>query len=307
MRNATISAICRMAEADDRIALLIADLGYGVVEGFASKFPERYYNLGICEQALASIAAGMALSGEVAVVYSIANFAVLRCIEQIRDDVCYHNANVKIIGVGGGLAYGKLGATHMATEDIAMARSLPNMRVFAPADPEEALAAAQLAVQVEGPCYIRLAKNGEPVLYKKASGFDASKMQAVKPAGDVALFACGPVLKEAIAAAKLLQESNVDAGVYSVPCVKPLDVEALQKIARSAKLIVTVEEHQTTGGLGGAFAESMAGASPARLLRLGLPDEFPHIAGSSEYLRGYYGLAAPKIARAVLDALGHKA
>ena len=160
MRNAVINEIERMAESDGRIAVMTADLGYSVLESFAARFPDRFYNVGISEQLMASAAAGIALSGCVVFTYSIGNFATLRCIEQIRNDICYHDANVKIIAVGGGFSYGQLGMSHHATEDIAMLRALPNMHVLAPADPEEALAAVRYAVGTEGPFYIRSGRTG---------------------------------------------------------------------------------------------------------------------------------------------------
>ena len=149
MRNTAIQEIERLAEQDMRICLMTGDLGYGVLESFAKKFPERYFNMGISEQSMTAAAAGMALCGSIVFTYSIGNFNTLRCIEQIRNDICYHNANVKIISVGSGFSYGQLGMSHHATEDVAMLRALPNMRVFVPADPEEALLAVNYAAKIE--------------------------------------------------------------------------------------------------------------------------------------------------------------
>ena len=239
MRNTVIDALTKMAETDDRITFVTADLGYSVLEDFAEKFPERFFNVGICEQAMSSVAAGMALSGEIVFTYSIGNFATLRCIEQIRNDICYHNANVKIIAVGGGVSYGQLGMSHHATEDIAMMRALPNMCVLTPADPEEALAAARYAVQTEGPCYIRLARRGEPVLYPKAGAIDVTKVQTVIPGEQVAVISCGPVVAEVKKACEALRRRGIEAGAYSVPCVSPLDRDTICAIARQAEWVVT--------------------------------------------------------------------
>ena len=296
MRNAAIDALTKMAETDDRITFVTADLGYSVLEDFAEKFPERFFNVGICEQAMSSVAAGLALSGEIVFTYSIGNFATLRCIEQIRNDICYHNANVKIIAVGGGVSYGQLGMSHHATEDIAMMRALPNMRVLTPADPEEALAAAQYAVQTEGPCYIRLARRGEPVLYPKAGAIDVTKVQTVIQGKQVAVIGCGPIVAEVKKACETLRHRGIEAGAYSVPCVSPLDRDAVRTIARQADWVVTVEEHQITGGLGSAVAEALCDLPDVRQLPMGIPDEYPHIVGSHEYLCDYYGLRADKIA-----------
>lgn len=304
MRNTVIDALTNMAETDDRITFVTADLGYSVLEDFAAKFPERFFNVGICEQAMSSVAAGMALSGEIVFTYSIGNFATLRCIEQIRNDVCYHNANVKIIAVGGGVSYGQLGMSHHATEDIAMMRALPHMRVLTPADPEEALAAARYAVQTEGPCYIRLARRGEPVLYPKAGAIDVTKVQTVIPGEQVAVIGCGPIVAEVKKACETLRHRGIEAGAYSVPCVSPLDRDAVRTIARQADWVVTVEEHQITGGLGSAVAEALCDLPDVRQLRMGIPDEYPHIVGSHEYLCDYYGLSADKIAEKIISVMG---
>lgn len=305
MRNAAINELERLAQKDSRICIMTADLGYGVLEQFAARFPSRFFNVGISEQLMASAAAGMALCGNIVFIYSIGNFVTLRCIEQIRNDICYHRANVKIIGVGGGFSYGQLGMSHHATEDIAMMRALPDMQVFVPADPQEALAAVNFAVQNDGPCYIRLARRGEPVLYKKQEPLEIIRIQTVSIGRDVALLLCGPLLQEGIDASARLERHRISAGVYSVPSIKPLDRESIQKIAESYSLLVTVEEHTTLGGLGGAVAEvvSEMKGNRARVYRLGLQDEYTSVVGSHEYLCEYYGLSGIKIADTILDLL----
>lgn len=306
MRNTVVNELECLAEADNRISVITADLGYSVFESFAEHFPSRFFNVGISEQLMSSAAAGMALCGNIVFTYSIGNFATLRCMEQIRNDICYHNANVKIIAVGGGMSYGQLGMSHHATEDISMMRSLPNMRVLTPADPEEALAAIRYAVQTQGPCYIRLARRSEPVLYLKADLFDVSKVQHVRSGKDAALFLCGPLLKEGIEASRLLEAVNISASVYSVPCIKPLDTETIIEIATGYPLLITVEEHVISGGMGGAIAEvlSCIKGSHAILLRLGLQDVYPSVVGDHDYLCDYYGLSGQKIADSVMKALG---
>lgn len=303
MRNAVIDEITSLAQSNDKITVITADLGYSVLEEFAEKYPERFFNVGIAEQAMTSMAAGMALSGEIVITYSIGNFATLRCIEQIRNDVCYHNANVKIIAVGGGVAYGQLGMSHHATEDIAMMRALPDMTVLVPADPQEALAVARFAIEHDGPCYIRLARRGEPVLYAKEENFDITKLQTILPGKQVAVFCCGPIASEVKSACEALKNQGIDAGAYSVPCVSPLDEESVRKIAAEADCVFTVEEHQVRGGLGGAVAEAICDIPGAVLKRLGIPNEFPHIVGSHDYLCDYYGLSAKKLEKTILDSL----
>lgn len=306
MRDAVIDEIERIAKTDGRIDVMTADLGYSVLENFAGQFPKRFYNVGISEQFMSSAAAGLALNGRVVFTYSIGNFATLRCIEQIRNDICYHKANVKIIAVGGGFSYGQLGMSHHATEDIAMFRALPNMRVLTPADPEEARAAVRYAVQTEGPCYIRLARRGEPILYAKAGEYCAEKVQTVQEGEKAALLLCGPLLKEGIKAAGLLAEEKINVGVYSVPCIKPLDVETIRKLGKRYPLLLTAEEHVTAGGLGGAVAEVIAGmnGTHASLIRLGLQDVFTSIVGSHDYLCDFYGISGEKIAQTVREVIG---
>ena len=303
MRNTAIQEIERLAEQDMRICLITGDLGYGVLESFAKKFPERYFNMGISEQSMTAAAAGMALCGSIVFTYSIGNFNTLRCIEQIRNDICYHNANVKIISVGSGFSYGQLGMSHHATEDVAMLRALPNMRVFVPADPEEALLAVNYAAKIETPCYIRLAKKGEPICYTKGPNISIDKLQEVFSGKDIALLLCGPVLKEGIAAAKQLSTAGISAAVYSAPCIKPLDQEKVHQLAKDYPLLVTVEEHQVTGGLGGAVAEIVGELQKpcARVYRMGLQDTYTDIVGTHDYLCEHYGLSSSKITEKVLE------
>lgn len=305
MRGTVINELERLAEADPRISIITADFGYGVLESFAEHFPTRCFNVGISEQLMTSAAAGMALCGNIVITYALGNFATLRCIEQIRNDVCYHNANVKIIAGGGGMAYGQLGMSHHATEDIAMMRMLPNMRVLVPADPEEALASVRYAVQTEGPCYIRLARGVEPILYHKEDLPDISRVQRVRTGSDVALLLCGPLLKEGLEASKLLEAAHISASVFSVPCVKPLDAEMIQRIAADHSLLVTAEEHMASGGLGSAVAEVLCDIKEPRamLLRLGLQDVFPSVVGNHDYVCDYYGLSGQKISDSVMKML----
>lgn len=305
MRNVVVTEINKLAANDSRIMMMTADLGYGVLEEFKKQFPCRFFNVGISEQLMTSAAAGMALSGNIVFTYSIGNFTTLRCIEQIRNDICYHNANVKIIAVGGGFSYGQLGMSHHMTEDIAMMRTLPNMRVLVPADPEEALACAKYAVQTDGPCYIRLARRGEPVLYLKSSSFNITNIQSVVAGETVALLVCGPIMNNAIEAAKELKKNGVSVSVYSNPCVKPIDKEMIRTIAKKYSLIFTIEEHQVSGGLGGIVAEIVCEmAEPhSRLCRIGLQDEYTAVVGDYEYLCDYYGLSSVKIASAISNIL----
>lgn len=306
MRNHVINKITELAGNDSRIALVTSDLGFGVVEGFWHLYSERFINVGISEQAMTSVAAGLALEGMIAFTYSIGNFPTLRCIEQIRNDVCYHNANVKVIAVGSGFAYGQLGMSHHATEDIAAMRALPNMRVYTPADPDEAVAALMDAYKTDGPCYIRLAKNGEPKLHPEVPCNDIRKAIMLREGLEVNILAAGTVVSEAIKAAEILEEKDIRTGVYSFPVIKPIDENKICRLAGSSKLLITIEEHNELGGFGGAVAEVIAGmdGNRAKLIRVGLPDAFTSIVGDQGYLREYYGINAEAIVLRVQKELG---
>lgn len=305
MRNHAIKQIEKFAENDERIMMVCADLGYNVLNNFESKCPDRFINVGIAEQNMALVAAGLAFAGNIVFTYSIGNFPTLRCIEQIRNDICYHNANVKILSVGGGFAYGDLGMTHHATEDIAMMRALPNMRVYVPSDPNEAISCIDDAYNIEGPAYIRMAKGGEPILNEKMSKEYAGLYNlSSKSEYDVAIIGCGPVVKEAISAADMLNEKGIRASVFSCPSVKPLNEKAIKKIASEAQLIITVEEHNIIGGLGGAIAEYLAEHTHnVKFVRMGLQDTYTSIVGDCAYLRQYYGLSANSIYKKVVECL----
>ena len=282
MRNHLIAELERIAAEDERVVVLTADLGYSVLDSFAKRFPERCLNVGICEQNMTSVAAGLALEGNIAYTYSIGNFPVMRCLEQIRNCVCYHNANVKIIAVGGGFVYGQLGMSHHATEDIAITRALPNMRVFCPSDPDEAVRVVQTVNAIDGPCYVRLARGGEPNLHPSLSDYDVMKLLPLREDGRVAVLATGPVLSEALSAAATLHDEGIEIGVYNCISLKPLDRDGLHMLADRYDAIISLEEHNVVGGLGSAIADVLLENPPARmprLLKLGLQDVYTSIVG----------------------------
>jgi transketolase len=297
MRSAFIRSLLELAEEDERIYLVVGDLGFGVVEPFVERFPDRFLNVGIAEQDMTGIAAGMALSGKVVFTYSIANFPTLRCLEQIRNDVCYHMADVKIVSVGGGLGYGALGVTHHATEDLAVLRALPNMCVVAPGDPTEAGLATLAVVRRPGPCYLRLGKSGEPHVHQPELDFSLGKAVKVREGDDLCLIAIGTMLHAAVQVADRLSHQGIEARVLSMHTLKPLDSEAVLAAARDTSVVVTLEEHSIIGGLGSAVAETLAESSDARVRfrRLGLPPEFTSKVGTQEYLKAAYSLSVEGI------------
>ena len=305
MRNTVLSELCRLAETDKRICLLTADLGYGVVDQFRERFPNRFFDVGISEQAMTSMAAGLALEGMIPFTYSIANFPTLRCLEQIRNDICANALPVKIIAVGSGFSYGQLGMSHHATEDLAALRAMPGLRIFSPADKWEAAAAVRASLDFPGPCYLRLAKGGEPDLHSES----IKEIEALQPllgGRELVILAAGAVTSEAVSAAKLLADAGHSAGVWSVPTLSPLDRRSIEALVSAARLCVTVEEHNVTGGLGSAVAEVLAEMDRphAPLLRLGLHGFTPGV-GSREWLRRQCGIDGAGIAAAILARLDH--
>lgn len=303
MRAAFIRTLIQLASADDRIFLITGDLGFGVIEPFAVRFPDRFFNVGIAEQNMTGIAAGMALSGRIIFTYSIGNFPTLRCLEQIRNDVCYHNANVKIVSVGAGLDYGALGASHHATEDIAVMRSLPNMIVLSPADDVETEMATRAAADHSGPAYLRIGRVKEPSVHLGKIKFEIGKAIRLIDGDDITLIATGSMVHVCIEAARILSTNGIQSRVLTMHTIKPLDHNAVLSAASETNAILTIEEHTGIGGLGSAVAEVLAEhaarATPFR--RVALPSEFVPLVGSQQYLRDAYSLSAIGIAQAALD------
>jgi transketolase len=299
VRYAFVETLLELAEADPRIVLVTGDLGFGVLETFAARFPAQFLNAGVAEQNMTGVAAGLALSGHVVFTYSIANFPTLRCLEQIRNDVCIHRANVTVVAVGGGLAYGVLGATHHGTEDLAVMSALPGMTVFAPGDPVEAALATRAAATLPGPCYLRLGKAGEPVVHTTIPPFRVGEAIRVRSGDDATLVTTGATLALAVAAAGRLADRGIDAGVLSMPTLQPLDRHAILDAAARTRRVVTVEEHGV-GGLGAAVAEVLASVGhpvPLRMVRL--PRQVIETVGSQAHLRACHGLSLDDVIAAV--------
>ena len=297
MRDAFTRALMREAAKDPRLTLVTGDLGFGVLKPFWETYPEQFVNAGIAEQGMTGLAAGLAMTGRTVLTYSIGNFPTLRCIEQIRNDCAYHNANVKVVCVGGGFVYGSLGMSHHATEDMAILRALPGVTVFTPGDPHEVEAIVPVMLNTPGTCYLRLGRGGEPTLHEgPIEGYTALKALTLRAGKDVALLSAGGILTQTVGAAKLLEEQGVSAEVVSFPCLKPIDKEKLIKLSQRFKHIVTVEEHSVVGGFGSAVCEVIAeeGAN-CRVHRIGMEDVYSTIVGTQDYLRGEYQMDAKAI------------
>ena len=300
MRGIFNKTLLELAKNDPRIYMILADIGYGEIEPFAEAFPERYYNVGVAEQNMTGVACGVAMEGNIAVTYSIANFPTLRCLEQIRNDVCYHNANVKIVNIGGGVSYGALGVSHHSTEDIAILRALPNMVVVVPCDNIEAEAATHAVFEYEGPVFYRCGyKNEKDIHHTDAAGlnFQLGKAITVEEGNDCTIIFCGPIGFEAQKAVHAAREKGINCRLISMHTIKPIDKEAIIKAAKETGKIITVEEHNLSGGLGSAVAEVLAdeGCLNVKMKRMALPDVNVHEVGSQQWLREYYHLTAPYI------------
>jgi transketolase len=294
MRTAFINQLIAEARLDDSIFLIVGDLGYSVVEPFAREFPRRFLNAGIAEQNMTGIACGLASEGYNVFTYSIGNFPTLRCMEQIRYDVCYHNSSVKIVSVGGGYSYGPLGVSHHTTEDIGMLRTIPNLTVCAPGDPEEAKQLTSFFCRNKIPGYLRLGKAGEPVVHKSSLIISGNSMIEVLVGSNTVVLSTGGMLS---VAHKYIVSEQLTWGLYSVPFIKPMDEASLAQLANKYERIITLEEHQRSCGFGSAILESLNNLVNEKLVKSmpqvvikAIPDLFIGYAGSQEYLRNQTGL-----------------
>lgn len=305
MRTTVIEKIYSLMKRGKNIYFLTGDLGFSVLEKIEKEFPDRFINMGVAEQNMIGVAAGLALSGKKVFVYSIIPFITMRCFEQIRDDICYNNANVTIIGVGSGLSYGILGSTHFALEDIAIMRSLPNMTILSPADAIEASLIVDNIHSVSSPVYLRIGKKTEPVVYQKTYPFELGKGVILNYGKDIAVFTTGCITKNVLMAADILKDRyNIGATVVNIHTIKPIDEELILEISKGKKALFTVEEHSKIGGLGSAVSEIICGyAKMPVLIRIGTPDKFIKDIGSHEFLREKLSLSAEGIVKSILTSL----
>ena len=301
MRAVFNKTLLEIAKKDKRIHMVLADIGYGEIEPFRDTFPERYYNVGVAEQNMTGVATGIAMEGNIAVTYSIANFPTLRCLEQIRNDACYHNANVKIVIIGGGVSYGALGMSHHSTEDIAIMRALPNMIVEVPCDNNEAIAATYAMIEHDGPFYYRCGYKGEKDIHTGPIDFKLGKAITVKEGKDITLIFAGPIGSEVVEAAEILKKDGINCRVVSMHTIKPIDKEMIVDSAKNTGGIVTIEEHNLMGGLGSTVAEVLCDENvmPKKFKRLAFPDVNVAKIGGQKWIRDQYGLQAKGIAESV--------
>lgn len=305
MRDTFVRTLVELAKVDKSVELVTGDLGFGVLKPFWEQCPDQFTNAGIAEQNMTSMAAGMALEGKNVFTYSIGNFSTLRCLEQIRNDCAYHQANVKIVCIGGGFVYGSLGMSHQATEDLAILRALPDVVVMAPADLVEAEECTKALAEHRGTAYLRLGRGGEKRIHKKIENFEIGKAIQIHDGEKIAIFSTGAIFEEVIAAYDELLKLDYSPAVYTFPTVKPIDREIIEAISKKFELLVTVEEHNIFGGFGSAVAEIMAEMKEktARLLRIGLNDEYSVRVGNQKYLRVQYGMDSNAITKKIKNIL----
>ncbi len=304
MRITFVKTLLKLAKQDPNIFLITGDLGFMALEEFRDQLPKQYLNAGVSEQNMIAMSAGLALLGKKVYAYSIIPFVTMRPFEFIRNDVCYQNLNVKIIGIGAGFSYSLYGSTHHGIEDISIMRSLPNMTVVCPGDPLEVEKATLASVKHTGPMYIRLGKAGEPILHKNLKNFQLGKAIEITKGNDVSIIATSNILGEAVKTAEILREKKIKASVLSMHTIKPIDKQAIINSAKKTKLLITLEEHNVIGGLGSAVAEVLADNQlKIKFIRLGIPDEYPHRIGSQKFFREKYNLSAEKIVQSIVHAL----
>lgn len=297
MRDTFIARLYEHAKTDKDIVLVTGDLGFGVLTEFAEKLPEQFINAGVAEQNMTGLATGLALAGKTALTYSIANFPILRCLEQIRNDAAYHDANVKVVSIGGGFSYGALGMSHHATEDIAIMRALPQVTCFVPGCLWETEEITTAMLNHDGTCYLRLDKSNAGRTNDPDETFEIGKARWLREGDQITLVTTGGILGEVLAAADELESAGVSCGVVSVPTIKPFDKAMVDRAISDAPLVMTVEEHVLNGGLGSAFAEHCmdTGKFPRGFKRLGITGGYCATVGSQSFLREQYGLHADGI------------
>lgn len=299
MRDAFAREITDLATSCPELTLLSGDIGNRMFDRFKEVAPERFFNCGIAEANMMSVASGMALSGLRPVIYTITPFTTTRCLEQIRVGVAYHQAPVIIVGTGSGLSYAELGATHHSLEDMAILRTLPGMNVLAPADSAELVAQLREAVRANKPTYLRIGKKGEPALHRTTARLGIGKANMLRDGRDMLVIGVGPILGEAISAAEELSAEGVSVAVASLGSVKPLDESFLRIMAERFPYWLSLEEHGITGGVGSALLEWLSDRHSLRiqLKRLGVPDAFLHELGNQYYTRRQLGLDSYGLAR----------
>jgi len=286
MRIAFVKTLTELAQQDPRIILLTADLGYSVFENFIERFPRQFINVGVAEQNMTGIAAGLAMEGRLPYIYSIIPFVTMRNFEQIRNDICYQNLNVKIVGVGAGFSYGPYGHTHHALEDIGILRTLPNLNIVAPGDPLETQAAVDLAYKSQEPFYIRLGRAGDPAVHADKPHLKMGEGIVLEKGESIVILATSTMLHAAAQIVEMLRKKKINPTFVSLPFIKPLDKRLIVSLSQKNHTFITIEEHFLTGGLATAVSEVVAQESlSVQVLPIAVPDGFIKVIGKQEFMR----------------------
>lgn len=302
-RDAWVEALVDLAAQDERVVAVVNDsVGSSKLAPFQERFPERLINVGIAEQDMVGVGAGLANGGKVPFVSAAACFLTARAMEQIKVDAAYSQHHVVLVGQSPGMAYGELGPTHHSIEDLAWLRTIPGLTIVVPADPEETRQVVRWAAQHDGPVFVRVSRMGVPDVNPEGYQFVPGRATTLREGSDVTIVATGTVVARALEAAEVLETQGVDARVLAMPTIKPLDEDALVAAARETKGIVTVEE-ALVSGLGGAVAELLARREPARMRMVGVDDAFAPT-GSVEWLLDHFGISAPGIVAAAQSLVG---
>ena len=306
LRDKFIETLSSEVKKNPNIILITGDLGFGVLDKFRETYPNNFINAGVAEQNMTGIAAGLALEGKIVFTYSIANFPTMRCYEQIRNDICYHNLNVNIVSIGAGFSYGSLGMSHHATEDIAVMRCLPNMTMLSPSGLWETSEATKALINKPGPGFLRLDKSvaiDSPL--SDDEKFVLGKARKMSSGDDCTLFVTGGILSEAQIAQQALQRKGISIKIINIHTIKPIDTSVIIKECDGSNAIITLEEHTIDGGLGSIISEIIAENQLAgkKFLRIGLDRGFSSIVGSQDYLRKYYKMDSESIINKITKLL----
>ena len=304
MRNKLVDTLYKISKNDRDVVVITADLGFGIFEKFESEFPKQFINCGVAEQNMTMIASGLALEGKKVFTYSIGNFPTLRCLEQIRNDVCYHKLNVTIIGMGGGFTYGQLGMSHHATEDLSILRSLPEMTVVAPSSLYQVEKSVEELYKLDGPSYLRIEKNAA-IIDSEIQEFHLGRSYTIRDGNDVTMVTTGGILSEVIKSAEILSSKGIESRIISMPTVKPIDKKTILELSNQKMGIISIEENNTNGGLGSAIAEVCLEnkVRPRFFYRIGLNDIYPSIVGDQDFLRRHYKMDANSIANRIIEVI----
>jgi len=303
LRTALAEALLELGKKNKNVVALTADLGESSKSlEFGKKYPDRYFDVGVAEANMVGIAAGLALEGKIPFVTTYAVFCPGRSLDQVRQSVCYNQANVKICSSHAGLSVGPDGATHQALEDIAIMRTLPNMTVIVPCDYHETKKAVLAAAKIKGPVYIRYGRTDLPIITETSDKFEIGKASVLKNGNDATIIACGPMVYQALLAAQELEKKGIKVRVINLATIKPIDKNVIIKAAQETGKILTIEDHQVAGGMGSAVAEVLAQNYPIKMKIMGMPDSFGQ-SGQPDELYNFYGLNSESIVKEIIKLI----